>query len=96
MLAGIVYLALGMKKVTEYVADPEHHAPGDPLPVLPLLWASGGVAVYLLGPPGVPAAKHRILEPSTPGPPPPPSSCWSPHSPYGACPRSDDWRYWPP
>ena len=25
MVAGIIYLALGLKKVTEYVGDTEHH-----------------------------------------------------------------------
>ena len=35
MLAGIVYLALGMKKVLEYVADTEHHDLSDPLPGCP-------------------------------------------------------------
>ena len=31
MVAGIIYLALGLKKVAEYVADTEHHALTDPL-----------------------------------------------------------------
>jgi low temperature requirement protein LtrA len=48
MVAGIVYLALGLKKVTEYVADTEHHALSDPLAAGPLWAMYGGVACYLL------------------------------------------------
>ena len=48
MVAGIIYLALGLKKVTEYVGDTEHHHLTDPLPVLALLSAYWGVALYLL------------------------------------------------
>jgi low temperature requirement protein LtrA len=49
MIAGIIYLALGLKKVAEYVGDTEHHALSDPLPPIPLWALFGGVAVYLLG-----------------------------------------------
>jgi low temperature requirement protein LtrA len=49
MIAGIIYLALGLKKVSEYVGDTEHHALTDPLPPIPLWAMFGGVAVYLLG-----------------------------------------------
>jgi low temperature requirement protein LtrA len=48
MLAGIVYLALGMKKVLTYVADPEHHDLGDALPWVPLVALFGGAVLYLV------------------------------------------------
>jgi low temperature requirement protein LtrA len=47
MVLGIVYLALGLKKVVSYVADTEHHALSDPLTVLPLVAMYGGVVIYL-------------------------------------------------
>jgi low temperature requirement protein LtrA len=47
MIAGIIYLALGLKKVAEYVADTEHHALTDPLTGTALWALYGGVAVYL-------------------------------------------------
>src|SRR3712207_1666746 len=49
MIAGIIYLALGLKKVAEYVGDTEHHALTDPLSPTPLWALFGGVAAYLLG-----------------------------------------------
>ena len=49
MIAGIIYLALGLKKVAEYVADTEHHALTDPLSAIPLWAMFGGVALYLAG-----------------------------------------------
>ena len=48
MVAGIIYLALGLKKVTEYVADTGHHALSDPLAPTALWALFGGVAAYLL------------------------------------------------
>jgi low temperature requirement protein LtrA len=48
MVAGIVYLALGLKKTLEYVADTGHHALSDPLPTAAALSLCGGVAAYLL------------------------------------------------
>ncbi len=48
MVAGIVFLALGMKKVLMYVGDDEHHALGDPLSGMPLLSLYLGAVVYLL------------------------------------------------
>lgn len=48
MVAGIVYLALGLKKVTEYVAATEHHPLSEPLAAGPLWAMYGGVATYLL------------------------------------------------
>ncbi len=48
MVAGIIFLALGLKKVTEYVGEPAHHHLTDSLPLLALLSAYWGVAVYLL------------------------------------------------
>ena len=49
MIVGVIYLALGMKKVAEYVGDNEHYALTDPLPATPLWALYGGVALYLLG-----------------------------------------------
>jgi low temperature requirement protein LtrA len=49
MMVGIIYLALGLKKVAEYVGDTEHHALSDPLSPTSLWALFGGVAVYLLG-----------------------------------------------
>jgi len=48
MIAGIIYLALGLKKVQEYVGDSEHHTLSDQLPTVALLALYGGVAAYLL------------------------------------------------
>jgi low temperature requirement protein LtrA len=49
MIVGVIYLALGLKKVAEYVGDTEHHALTDPLSAIPLWALFGGVALYLLG-----------------------------------------------
>ncbi len=48
LVAGIVYLALGLKKVMEYVADTEHHSLSEPLATTPLWAMYGGAATYLL------------------------------------------------
>jgi low temperature requirement protein LtrA len=48
MVAGIVLLALGLKKVLEYVGGEGTHDPSDPLELAPLAALYGGVAVYLL------------------------------------------------
>jgi hypothetical protein len=49
MIAGVIYLALGLKKVAEYVADTEHHTLADPLTGTGLWALYAGVAVYLIG-----------------------------------------------
>lgn len=49
MIAGIIYLALGVKKVAEYVGDTGHHTVSDPLTGTGLWALYAGVAVYLLG-----------------------------------------------
>ena len=49
MMAGIVLLALGLKKVLEYVADTEHHHLDDPLKGTGLVALFVGVTAYLLG-----------------------------------------------
>ncbi|TCO35387.1 low temperature requirement protein LtrA [Kribbella steppae] len=49
MMVGVVLLALGLKKVLEYVGDTEHHHLDDPLKGVGLFALFGGVAVYLLG-----------------------------------------------
>jgi low temperature requirement protein LtrA len=43
-----VLLALGLKKVLEYVGDTEHHTLSDPLKGMPLWAMYGGVVLYLL------------------------------------------------
>jgi low temperature requirement protein LtrA len=48
MMAGIVLLALGLKKVLEYVGDTEHHTLSDALYGVPLWALYGGTALYLL------------------------------------------------
>jgi low temperature requirement protein LtrA len=48
MVAGIIYLALGLKKVAEYVSDSEHHSLADPLTGTALWALYAGVAGYLL------------------------------------------------
>ncbi len=49
MVAGIVFLALGMKKVVTYVADTDHHELTEALHGLPLYALFGGAILYLLG-----------------------------------------------
>lgn len=49
MVAGVVLLALGLKKVLEYVGDGAHHELSDPLKGVGLYALFGGVALYLLG-----------------------------------------------
>jgi low temperature requirement protein LtrA len=48
MIAGIIYMALGVKKVAEYVSDTEHHSLSDSLPTTALWALYGGVAAYLV------------------------------------------------
>jgi low temperature requirement protein LtrA len=48
MIAGVIVLALGLKKVMEYVADSTAHELSDALELLPLVALFGGVALYLL------------------------------------------------
>jgi low temperature requirement protein LtrA len=48
LIAGVVLVALGLKKVLEYVGDTEHHDLADPLTGIALLALYGGVALYLL------------------------------------------------
>lgn len=56
MIAGIVLVALGMKKVLEYVGDASQHELSDRFPLVPLATMYGGVALYLLA---QVAFKHR-------------------------------------
>jgi low temperature requirement protein LtrA len=49
LIVGIVLMALGLKKVLEYVGDTEHHTLSDKLYGVPLWAMYGGAAVYLLG-----------------------------------------------
>jgi low temperature requirement protein LtrA len=48
MIVGVVLVALGLKKVLEYVGDTEHHTLTDKLSAVPLWALYGGVALYLL------------------------------------------------
>ena len=48
MVAGIVYLALGVKKVLEYVAHVDEHDLGDALPWVPVVALYGGAVLYLV------------------------------------------------
>ena len=49
MVLGVVLLALGLKKVLNYVGDERAHTLADPLYGIPLVALYGGVALYLLG-----------------------------------------------
>jgi low temperature requirement protein LtrA len=49
MVAGIIYMALGLKKVAQYVGDSAHHALTDPLPPTALWALYAGAGAYLLG-----------------------------------------------
>jgi low temperature requirement protein LtrA len=62
MMAGIVMLALGLKKVLEYVGDVEHHTLSDPLYGVPLLAMYGGAALYLLAHVGFAYRCYRDLK----------------------------------
>lgn len=48
MIAGILLLSLGLKKVLGYVGGEDDHVLSDPLYGLPLVALYGGVALYLL------------------------------------------------
>jgi low temperature requirement protein LtrA len=58
MVAGIVLVALGLKKVIEFVGDGTHHELSDALMWLPLATLYGGAALYLLS---LAAFKRRIV-----------------------------------
>ncbi|HET6503403.1 MAG TPA: low temperature requirement protein A [Amycolatopsis sp.] len=49
LIAGIVLVALGMKKALLYVADTEHYPPSEPLHGLALWALTCGTALYLVG-----------------------------------------------
>jgi low temperature requirement protein LtrA len=49
LIAGVVLVALGMKKVLEYVGDSQHHDLSDPLTGIGLYALYGGVSLYLAG-----------------------------------------------
>jgi len=48
LVVSVIFIALGLKKTLQYVADTEHHDLGDALTGVPLLAMYVGVAVYLL------------------------------------------------
>jgi len=62
MMIGIVMLALGLKKVLEYVGDTEHHTISDKLYGVPLVALYGGVALYLLSQVGFAYRCYRNLK----------------------------------
>ncbi|MER6142511.1 low temperature requirement protein A, partial [Streptomyces sparsogenes] len=49
MVAGVVLLALGLKKVLAYVGDPVHHDLAEPLKGVGLTALVVGLTLYLLG-----------------------------------------------
>lgn len=49
IVISVIFIALGLKKVLEYVADTDHHHLSDALTGVPLVALYGGVAVHLLG-----------------------------------------------
>lgn len=49
IVISVIFIALGLKKVLEYVSDTEHHDLADALTGVPLIALYGGVAVHLLG-----------------------------------------------
>jgi low temperature requirement protein LtrA len=49
LVAGIIVMSLGLKKVFEYVGDTSHHELSDPLHGVGLIALYGGVVLYLLG-----------------------------------------------
>jgi low temperature requirement protein LtrA len=62
MMGGIVLLALGLKKVLEYVGDTGHHTLSDPLKGMPLWAMYGGVVLYLLAMVGFAYRCYRNLK----------------------------------
>jgi low temperature requirement protein LtrA len=58
MVAGVVVLALGVKKVLEYVGDAHGHDLADALPIVPAAALFGGAALYLVAHVGF---RHRIV-----------------------------------
>lgn len=62
MMIGIVMLALGLKKVLEYVGDTEHHTISDKLYGVPLWALYGGAAIYLLAHVGFAYRCYRSLK----------------------------------
>ena len=48
LVAGVVLIALGLKKVLAYAGDPEHHDLSEPLTGLPLAALLSGAAMYLV------------------------------------------------
>jgi low temperature requirement protein LtrA len=58
MMVGIIVLALGLKKVLNYVGLQDGHRLTDPIYGLPLVGLYGGVVVYLLG---LVAFKYRTI-----------------------------------
>ncbi|WP_410587779.1 low temperature requirement protein A [Amycolatopsis sp. lyj-23] len=48
LIAGIVLVALGLKKAFLSIADTEHHTPGEALHGVPIWTLTGGLALYLI------------------------------------------------
>ena len=62
LMAGVIMIALGMKKVLEYVGDTAHHDLADPLPAVAVLALFGGALLYLGGHVGFKwRTAHRLM-----------------------------------
>jgi low temperature requirement protein LtrA len=60
VVASVIFIALGLKKVLEYVSDTEAHDLADPLTGMPIVALFGGLAVYLFG---LTAVRRRVAGP---------------------------------
>jgi low temperature requirement protein LtrA len=61
LIAGIVLLALGLKKTLEYASDTEHYELTDPLTGVGLFALVGGVVIYLVGHVAFKARTQQVL-----------------------------------
>ncbi|MGH8823820.1 MAG: low temperature requirement protein A [Jiangellaceae bacterium] len=61
LIAGVVLLALGMKKVLEYAGDTRNHELTDPLTGVGLFALVGGVVIYLVGHVAFKVRTQRVL-----------------------------------
>ena len=93
LIVGIVLVALGLKKVLEYVGDTEHHTLADPLKGVALAALVGGVALYLLAHvefKWLTVHTVSVVRSVRPG-----RCCW-PGRCWPGCRPWDSWPWWPP